>query len=183
MAHRLQVVDEVPGAVLHRHPVGGHHAPQVVGHRVSAQRLVVALVVVLVQVGHGELAQARVNRVAPAQADAVGLGDRAPAAVAPEQRHHVVEILHRLQVEQQRRLALDPQRAGGEHGALDAVRAALAQHPAHGIAGFALLLEILLEPVQEGLDLFRRAQAAQHGKFTAAEAERLPRGSSFSHRL
>ena len=52
----------------------GRQAPQVVGQGIGAQGLAVALVVVLVQVGHRQLAQGPVHRVAPAQADASAVG-------------------------------------------------------------------------------------------------------------
>ena len=98
-------------------------------------------------------------------------------------RDHVIEVMHRLHVEQQRRLALDPQRAGRDHGTLDAVRAPLLQHRAHRVAGFALKLEILPQPVEKLLDLFRRAQAAQDREFHPAEPEHFTGSSCFSHRL
>jgi len=85
----------------------------------------------------------------------------------------VVEIVHCLEIEQQRRLAVDPQRAGGGDRALDAMRAPVAQHHAHRVAGLAFALEVLLQAVEEVLDLFRRVQSAQCGEFGPGEPEHL----------
>jgi len=146
---------------------------QVVGHRVLAQRLVVAPVAVLVKVGHRELAQRAVHGVAPAQEHAIRLGDGAPAPVAPEERHHVVVVTLGTHVQEQGRLAVHPQRRSRKHRAFDAVRAARAQHLAHGAAGIAVRLEVLLQDEQKVLDLARGIEAAQHGELAPGEAEIL----------
>ena len=69
-----------------RHPLGGIDAAHVERRRVAAQRLVAALVRVLVEIGERQLAQRAVDGIAVAQRRAVGLGDRAPGAVAAEER-------------------------------------------------------------------------------------------------
>jgi hypothetical protein len=171
-----QVVERLayaPGVLLAAHPDRRVDAAQVVGHRVLAQGLVAELVGVLVEVRDRQLAQRAVHRVAPAQADAVGLGDRAPAAAPAEEGHHVVEVAHRAHVHQQRRLAVHPQRAGGEHRALDAVRLAGAQHCADRPAGIAVGLEVLPQLVQESLDLLRRVEAFQDGELRRREPQVL----------
>ena len=132
------------------------------------------------KIRHDQLAQAAVHRVAPAQRDAVGLGNGAPAPAAPEQRDDVVVVAHRAHVEQQRRLAVHPERRRGEHRALDAVRAPRAQHLAHAVAGVAVGLEVLPQVVEEGLDLARAVQAPQHGELGPGEAEILAAGESAS---
>src|SRR5687767_3621582 len=120
--HEREVLEAVerfgdePGLLLPAYPDLGIDAPQVVGHRVLAQRLVVAPVGVLVEVRHRKLPHGAVHRVAPAQPDAVGLRDRAPAAVAPEERDDVVEIAHRAHVQEERRLAMHPERARSKYG-------------------------------------------------------------------
>jgi hypothetical protein len=93
----------------------------------------------------------------------------------------VVEIAHRAHIEQERRLAVHPQRAGREHRALDAVRRAVAQHMAHRPAGVAGELEVLLQPVEEGLDLLRRVEPPQQGEFRRGQAEVLAPRVAFSH--
>src|SRR5205085_7781758 len=93
-----------------------------------AQRLVRVAVVILVKIRHRELAQAAVYRVAPAQPDAVGLRDRAPAAVPLEDRDDMVEVVLGAHVEKERRLAMRPERRSGERRALDAVRAPVPNH-------------------------------------------------------
>jgi len=182
VAQLVQGLGDLPGVLLAARPDRGIGAAQVVGHRVLAQRLVVAAVAVLVEVGQRELAQRAVHGVAPAQEDAVGLGDGAPAAVAAEQRHHVVVVTLRAHVEEQRRLAVHPQRGRGEHRPLDAVRAARAQHLAHRAAGIAVGLEVLLQAEQKSLDLARGIEAAQHGELALGKAEILAPRKPFAGR-
>ena len=55
----------------------------------------------------------------------------------------MVEVALGAHVEEQRRFAVHPERRRGEHRALDAVRAARAQHLAHRAAALAVDLEVL----------------------------------------
>ena len=127
-----QVLGDPPEILLGRHPAGPPpvEARQIDRARVGAQGAVAAQVDVAVEVAHDQLAQAPVHRLAIAQPREVRLGDGAPVPAAPEHRHHVIGVLHRLQVQQERREAEHPQRRRREHRALQAMRGALAQHPA-----------------------------------------------------
>src|SRR2546421_381037 len=68
-------------------------------------------------------------------------------------------------------LAVHPQRAGGEHRALDAVRGAALQHRAHRTAGVAADFEVLLQAIEIGLDFLRRVEALEQRELRRREAE------------
>src|SRR5882762_7510245 len=95
VADRVELLGDRPRVLLAGNPQLRIDAPQVERHGIFAQRLVIAPVVIFVKVRHREFAQAAVDRVAPAQADTVGLGDRTPEAASPEERYYMVEVAHR----------------------------------------------------------------------------------------
>jgi hypothetical protein len=100
-------------------------------------------------------------------------------AVAPEERDHVrIVALVAVQVHHQRRIAVHPERAGGEHRTLDAVRAALADHLARRQHRLAAHLVVDRRGVQPCLDLLGRGEAAQHRELTGRESQVRAAGSS-----
>ena len=107
-----------------------------------------------------------------AQHRAVGLGDRAPEPALPEDGD-AVRIVGEVAVEvdHERRPAVDPERAGGHEGALEAVRAPLAQHLARGEQRLAAALVVGGNAVHEGLDLLRRVEAVERGELRLGEPE------------
>ncbi len=76
--------------------------------------------------------------------------------LAAKQHDDMVVIPLCAQVHEERGLAVHPQRAGGEHRALDAMCPSPAQHFAHREAGLAPDFEICGKRVQKTLD-FRRS--------------------------
>ncbi|TMG84951.1 MAG: hypothetical protein E6H76_13580 [Betaproteobacteria bacterium] len=134
------------------------------------------------EIRHRELAQAAVHRIAIAQLRAVVLGNRAPMPPAAEQREDVRKIA-RVAVHEhhERRLAVDPQRAGGDERALDAVRAALPQDLPHRQYRLAADLVISRDRVDEQLDLLRRVEPPQDRKFGAREPQVLAAGALSAH--
>ena len=139
-----------------------------------------ALVRVLVQIRHRELAQRAVNRVAPAKHGGIGLRDRTPAAAAPEQRDDVVVIALGAHIHQKRRLAVHPERAGGYHRAFDAVRPAPPQHLAHRKTGLAADFEIGRQRVEKILDFLRAGKTLEHGELGRGEAQVFTAGKTCS---
>ena len=85
----------------------------------------------------------------------------------------MVVVVLGAQVEEQRRLAVNPQGAGREHRALDAVRAPLPDDFAHREQGLAADFEIRWHCRQKGLDLLRGRKPAQHRKLCAGQAQDL----------
>ena len=159
------------------HPQRRIDAAQVERGRVAAQRLVAAPVEELVEVRHRELAQGAVHRLAVAQPRAVALRQRAPRASAAEQRDHVRVVVRRaIEVHDERWLAVDPQRAGGEERALDAVRDAVAEHVAHRVDGLAVRLVIGRERAHELLDAQRGVQARELRELARGQSEIVAAG-------
>ena len=66
------------------------------------------------------------------------------------------------EIHEQRRLAVHPQSARRQHGALDAMSPALAQHFAHGQAGLAADFEIGGQRVEKTLDFGRSGKPSQN---------------------
>ena len=133
MADADQVLGDPPEIALGaRHPVrpGAIEAREVHRRGVGAQRAVAAQVDVAFEVAQDELTYGAVDRFAVAQAGEVGLGDRAPVATHLVDGQHVVGVLHRLQIEEQRREAEHAQGRRREHRALETVSGARPQDPA-----------------------------------------------------
>ena len=84
-------------------------------------------------------------------------------------------------VEEQRRLAMHPERGRGDHGALDAVRAPRAQDLTHRTAVLPVELEVLSQVVDVRLDLLRCVEPAQHCEFPGSEAEVRRTGEALAH--
>jgi len=80
---------QIPATAIVRYPERWGHAPQVERSRVAAQRLASAPVEVLVEVRHGQLAQAAIDRVTVTKLRTVVLGNGSPAATTTEQRDDV----------------------------------------------------------------------------------------------
>ncbi len=91
-------------------------------------------------------------------------------AAAAEQRNDVREVAQiAVQVHHQRRLAVHPERASGEKGAFDAMRAALPEHFAHRQDRLSADFVIDRNRVQVILDFPGRGQAHQDRELARAE--------------
>ena len=91
--------------------------------------------------------------------------------MAAEQRDHVVVVALRLEIHEQRRLAVHPQGAGREHGAFDAVGPALAQDFAHRQAGLAADFEIGGNGVEKPLDFRRSGKPGEDQELGTGKAQ------------
>ena len=74
-----------------------------------------------------------------------------------------------LEVDHERRVALEAQRRRGQERAVEALHAALAQRAARRAA--ALAAHVVFEAVQEALDAPGRSESAQERRLAAREAE------------
>src|SRR5713226_5909396 len=82
-------------------------------------------------------------------------------------------------VKEQRRLPVDPQRAGGQHRALDAVRAAPPQHLAHRKTGLAADFEIGRQRMEKILDFLRAGKTLEHGELGPGKAQVFTAGKTW----
>src|SRR5437868_5563620 len=136
----VEVLGDRPEVPFGGHPAEGVEAGEVHRPPVAAHRPFTAQVEVVLEVGHGQLAQAAVYRLPVAQAGELAGSDRTPAPAAPEDRDHVVLVTDAGEVHDQGRLAVDAEGGGRQDCALDAVRRTVPQDP----AGRAERLPVLL---------------------------------------
>src|SRR5215470_3765737 len=132
-----------------------------------------------VEVRHRKLAQTAVNRIAVAQVGAVRLGNRAPRTAPVEERDHMGNVaLIAVHVHDERRLSVNPECAGGDKGALDAVCAPLTQHLAHGEHRLPADLVIDRDCVEKRLDLLWRVESPQDSELAPGKTQIFAAGSS-----
>ena len=130
MRDPLEVGRDRPEVDLSGHPVKPVEAGQVHRATVATQCPFAGQIEVMLEVGHGQLAQGAVDRLAVAEAGELAGPDGAPVAVALKDRQDVVFVMHRGQVHDQRRPALHPERRRGQDGTFDAVGRLVPKHPA-----------------------------------------------------
>ena len=126
---------DAPDIFVGGHPVEVVEAGEVDGDGVGAEGAFAAEVVVVLEVGEGELAQGAVDGGAEAEAGEVGLGDASPEAALAVEGDDVVVVVDGFEVHEQRRVAVEAEGGGGEERALEAVAFALAEGAARGAGG------------------------------------------------
>ena len=95
------------------------------------------------------------DRLAVLEARVVRFGDRAPVAALAVDRDHVVGVVVRLEIHDQRLMADRAQGGGTEDRALEAMRRLLTQHP---LRRPGARREVVRHLVDEPLDAIRRLQ-------------------------
>jgi hypothetical protein len=91
------------------------------------------------------------------------------------ERDDVVVVMHRFQIHDERRIAVDTQGGSGQQRALQAMARALAENAPRRPRGIGVLVG---EVVNETLDARRRLQRAQCAQIARREAEAIPRVST-----
>src|SRR4029453_7182476 len=86
VAPAREAIVRFPARRIGGHPKRGIHSPQIERGRMAHQGPSSAGIAVFVEIGHRELAQAAIDRIAVTQSDVVALRDRAPRAAAPKER-------------------------------------------------------------------------------------------------
>src|ERR1700680_82046 len=171
---RVWTVDQIlwdePDALLRRHPLQPIEARQIDRPRVAAQRALAAQVEVEFEVAQRELTQTSIDGFAISAAGVVRLRDCAPTAGDAEQRDDMIGVALGLQIEDERRVADDPQRGGGEDRALQAMRRVLAQHAARRPRRAGQMVGHLVEKF---LDTRRSPQRGQRAPFALREIVRF----------
>src|SRR5947209_19627444 len=105
----LEVPGDRPQVLRAGHPAQAVEASEIDRPAVPAQRALTRKVEVLLEVRHRKLAQRPVDGLAKAQPCEFAGGDRAPEAMPPKDRDHVILVADRRQIHDQGRVALDAQ--------------------------------------------------------------------------
>src|SRR5262249_28770842 len=95
------------------------------------------------------------------------LADRTPVPAHPVDGEHVIRVLHRFQIEQQRREAEHAERDGGEDRALQTVGGALAEHTARRPCGAGPKKR---HPIERTLDADWTAKGAERAQLALRKA-------------
>ena len=164
-----EVQRDVPEVLFRRHPAAPIEARDVHGLRVSAQRLLAPQVEVLLEIRQRQVPDRAEDRLAKPEAPEVGVAHRSPSSWATEDRHDVVGVLHRLQVDDQGRVALKAQRGGGKERTVHALGALLAQDPARRTA--VLSRAVVFERVEIALKAPGGRESPEERRLTRRESK------------
>ena len=169
MPDRLEPVRDRPEVFLGGHPADAVESDERPRRGMTAEGLLAPQIEVRLEVRQDERADRRPDRLAVAEARVVRARDRSPAAPLAKDGDHVVVVLDRLEVEDERRAPLDPERGGGEQRAVHALDGALANRAPRGAA--VLPAHVVIEAVEALLDPPRRIEAAEETRLPVGQAE------------
>ena len=134
--------------------------------RITPERPFAAQIEVSVEITQRQFAQRPINRLAITAAGEVRFRDRAPVPAHFENREHVVGVLVRFQIEDERRKSESAERGRGEDRAFEAMGRFFSQHSPRRPGGAG---EMIRHSVEEALDSRRRLQRAQGPQFAGSE--------------
>ena len=169
MRDDTEMLDDGPEVLLRGHPADAIEARERRRPRVGAERPLPIPVVVVLEVREHELADRAVDGRPVAQPSELGGRDGAPETTVPVHRKDVVVVAHGLEVHEERRPAVHPERRRREERALRAVRGAVTHHAARRPHGVAVGLEVVREPVEVCLHLLRRVETSQRRELGARQ--------------
>jgi hypothetical protein len=164
-----QPLDDRPEVLLRCHPADAVEAGQRQRPGVRAEGAVPVPVEVVLEVAHDELADGPVDRSAEAQAGELGRRDRAPETAFAIDREDVIVVVVRLEVDEQRRLPVDPERRRCQERAFGAVRGAVTHHAARRAHGVAVGLHVVRQIIEIALHLLGRREATKQACLRARE--------------
>src|SRR5262245_18607983 len=96
----------------------------------GAQRLLARRVVVMLVITHDEFTDRAVDLLAEAQSGIIRFRDRAPSPVLFEDSQQMIVVSHRLQIDDQRLVAMNAQSRRREESPFGAMRQSVPQHTA-----------------------------------------------------
>src|SRR5512144_753064 len=123
-----EVVRDLPQIFFRGHPTDAVEPREVERSRVPAQRLLAAQVEVPLNVREHEVPHGPKDGLPEPEAGVVGSSDRPPQAVAAINRDHVVVVEDRLEIDDERRLALQAQRRRSEQRPVHALNSSLTKY-------------------------------------------------------
>lgn len=167
MRNVRDVFRDIPEIVLVRHPSLGIETPEMNGPRKTSHGFSAVAIRIFMKMGHHELADGGIHRIAIAEREVIRFMNGAPAAVLSEYGHHMRVIAwHRFNINQQGRMAVDAESERREHGALNAVRRFFSHDPPRGHAGFTAPFKIDRQAVQILLDFPWAIQPSQKAELS-----------------
>ena len=140
-----EVFGDEPCRFFGGHPVQTIESRQVHWTRIASQGAFAAQVEVDVEVTHGQLAQAAVNRLAIAAAGEIGFRHRAPVPAHFEDRDDMIGVLFRFQIENQWRKSQNAERSRGEDSALETSCDTVVQDSFRGARGVTDIVRQVVE--------------------------------------
>src|SRR5215471_12891759 len=118
MRNFTEMFRDEPDRFLRRHPVQAIEPGETYRTRISPQGALAAHVEIDIEITHGQLAQAAIDRLAITAAGEIGFCHCAPVAAHLENRNHVVGILFCFQIENEWWKTQHTQRCRSENSAL-----------------------------------------------------------------
>ena len=170
MRNGEEIVGNRPEVLFGCHPLDAVEAAEIYRARIGPQRFFAIRIVIVLEIGHGQFAQAAIDRLAEAKTGVVGLGDSAPAVALPEEREHVIVVADGFQIEQEGFESLDTERGGAEEGAFQALGRAVAEDSAGAAAGGAFGLLVVGQVVEKALDALGIGEATEKGQLASMES-------------
>src|SRR5579872_49892 len=158
MRDATEIIWDFPYILLGSHPIEVVEALEVYRAGIAAERFFALRIIVVLKVGHRELAKVFINRLTVSEARVVRLGDGSPAALLAEDGENVIVVANGFEVDQERRKSEQTQRGGTEKSAFHAVPEAIAEDAARRAATGAVLFLVVPDLfIEKALDLFRRS--------------------------
>src|SRR6266571_7083541 len=143
-------------------PHVAHREPPIVGAEFIQARNSVAgdpsaLVNVTIDIAHHQIAHRAKDWFAAVQPNVARAGHGTETPISLEQQQNMIQLVLRLDADEDRWKAVLFENDGSHERALQAMRVILSQHAAKRMAGRSFKLAVVADSPQEALDLFRRA--------------------------
>src|SRR5437773_6151081 len=134
-----------PDRLVGCHPIKMVEAGQIHRTRVATQRALESQIEINIEIAHRQLAERAINRLAITAAGEVGLGERAPMSAHFKNSDHVIGVLLRLQIEDQRRKAKDAKGGRSKNSTLETRCGSFVQNMCRRTRGVTKIVRQLVE--------------------------------------
>lgn len=159
-----------PDRFFRRHPVKTIESSEIHRARVAAQRALAPQIEIDIEITHGQLTQAPINRLAIPASGEIRFRHCAPMSADLENGDDMIGVLLGFQIENQRRKTDDAQRRSAKNAALKAGGGAIMQNLSRRSRG---VREIVREIVEKLLNAGGRLQSAQLAQLRRCETKTL----------
>src|SRR5437764_1296143 len=124
-----EMFGDKPHRLFSRHPVQSIETREVYRPRIAAQRPLKSQIEINIEIAHRQFAQGPINGLAITTAGEIRFRNRAPMSADFENRHHVIGVLLRFQIEDERRKSENAKRGGGENCSFETRRGPFMKDP------------------------------------------------------